>query len=54
MDSARLAQLLESALDWTSQVSDQALIDVVRHIEIEEEELEYLGFDREEYPFLYR
>ncbi len=50
MDKARIEELIINALEWAINVSEQATKDLIRAMEITSDELDEIGYDKENFP----
>ena len=53
MDEERLQQLLINAIEWSIEVSEQQTHDQIRAMGITSEELEEIGYEKENFPQLH-
>ncbi len=53
IDNNRLIEILINAIEWGSNVSETVAYDLIRAIGITSDELETIGYDKQEFPLMH-
>lgn len=53
IDNNRLTEMLINAIEWGSDVSETVTHDLIRAIGITSDELETIGYDKQEFPLMH-